>query len=894
MLHVIRSAIARIGQLFRHARLEREQDEEFQFHLDMEIAHNKRAGMSDDDARRAALLAFGGRDRFREEARDARGVVMLDNLVRDVRFALRRIRRAPGFAFGAIATLGIGIGAAAGIGTIVYGVLLRDLPYKDADRLVRVSLIAPGLPQGGDLHSSSTFVHLASNTRSLSAMSAHVINDAINITDGDPPERTVAGMITPSVFALLGVTPLVGKTFAPNDTNWYGGTIPILMSERLWRRRYGADPSIIGRRVGLNYGEREVIGILPSAFDYPDPRVDVWYPLSVRGPARITDRYAHTIGRLAPGVSIEQAQAELNELLSTIPERYPVITTADLERAGARIVLQPLKAFVVAPVRGHLILLGIMVMVVLIIAGTNVANLFLLRAEHTRQETAIAISLGADRLALAQRFVVEGMLLGAASTVVAIPVAAVAVATKLGFGAREVPRLHEVGFGIGTAVAIVLAALVLGALVGAAALTRARSGDVAETLRGGSRSTGNLGWRRVQRGLVTVQVAIALALLAGAALLGRSFVNLSNASLGFDPANSMTFGVSLPFNPYSRYPDAVGFHARMADRLTALPGVTAVATVLRLPLTPTNPTGTSMTFSRTADGRDAVAFFGNLASANYFDVMGIPIRGGRTFAPGDLRATEPAVILSARLARDIFGGDDPVGRLVYEANSRARAFRVVGLAGNVPGWRIEDGPAPDVYFPILRDGDGVPRDSFRIPFVPRSGSYVIRGTAPTAATIRGIMRELDPKIPAVDVKSLDALVGEATARVRLTMVLLGVAAAAALMLGIVGVYSVVSYAAAGRMREFGVRLALGDTAAGVRRLVLRDGLALASAGILAGVALALVGGRFLRSLLYQVSPTSPRELAAAVALLVVVTLLATLAPARRAARTDPALVLRGD
>src|SRR5687768_14874570 len=198
MLHIVRSAIARVRQLFGASRLEREQDEEFAFHLEMEIAHNKRLGMSEADARRAALLAFGGRERFREETRDARGVVVFDNLARDLRFALRRIRRAPGFAVGAIATLGIGIGAAAGIGTIVYGVLLRDLPYNDPDRLVRVSLIAPGLPDGGDLHSVTTFVHLASGTQTLSAMSAHYVNDGINITDGDPPERTVAGMITPS------------------------------------------------------------------------------------------------------------------------------------------------------------------------------------------------------------------------------------------------------------------------------------------------------------------------------------------------------------------------------------------------------------------------------------------------------------------------------------------------------------------------------------------------------------------------------------------------------------------------------------------------------------------------------------------------------------------------
>jgi putative ABC transport system permease protein len=901
MLHIVRSAIARVRQLFGASRLEREQDEEFAFHLEMEIAHNKRLGMSEADARRAALLAFGGRERFREETRDARGVVLFDNLARDLRFALRRIRRAPGFAVGAIATLGIGIGAAAGIGTIVYGVLLRDLPYHDSETLVRVGLLTPGLAGNRDLHSEATYSHLASSARSLSAMAAYYTNDAVNITDGDEPERITVAMVTPNGFPMLGVTPIAGKLFATMDTAARGEAIPVLISERIWRRRYGGDTAIIGKRIEVNRGGRIVIGVLPHSFDFPHPDVDVWYPASVPvdGPS-IGGGYLTVVGRLAQGASAERAEAELNALIPSISTRFPRITPDEIERSQVRVTVQSLKSAIVAPVRGHLVLLGIMVGVVLLIACTNVANLFLLRAEQARQETAIAISLGASRVALAQRFVTEGLLLGAASIGVAIPAAGVALTTKFGFDARDIPRLHEIGVGADTVALIVLAALVLGAIVGATALLRAasRAGEIGDALRGVGRVTGSAPWRRVQRALVAAQVAMACALLVSAGLLGRSFMNLGRAPLGFEPAGTMTFGVSLPFNPYGPYAVAAAFHARMTDRLSELPGVTGVASAMNFPLTSSSTPSQELRIAPVGAEDLAVASAGNLVAPRFFEVMGIPLLNGRTFAPGDLRATPPNVIISQELATQLFGTADPIGRqVVRSSNLRANrpyTFQVIGVAGDVPAARIEDGPSPVIYMPLLRDGDGLPAEVNVLPYVPRWVSYVMRGAPPTPATIRRVVREMDPRIPPVNIKSLEANVAEATARVRLTMLLLGVAAAAALMLGVVGVYSVVSYAAAGRLREFGVRLALGDTAAGVRRLVLRDGLALASAGIVAGVVLALVGGRFLRSLLYEVSPTSPRELTAAVLLLVAVTLLAALAPALRAARTDPAVVLRGE
>jgi predicted permease len=499
---------------------------------------------------------------------------------------------------------------------------------------------------------------------------------------------------------------------------------------------------------------------------------------------------------------------------------------------------------------------------------------------------------------LAQRFIIEGMVLGLASVGVALPVAALALATKFGFTEREIPRLHEVAFGTGTIVLVIACALALGAMVGATALTRTGSTGVFDRLRN-SRATASRGWKRAQNGLVTLQIATALALLVSASLLGRSFWNLRNAELGFEPAGATSFEVSLPWNGYASYGESAAFHSRVADALTALPGVRETVVALRLPLG--EPRATLGIPLQVADGTErtrTVSAEANMASSEYFRVMGIPLLSGRSFAPGDVRADVPGVVISRSLSRALFGSADPVGRRIRrpEIGGRREAlFHIVGVVGDVHGTRIEDGPVAMMYFPLLRDGDGMPQDSRPLPYVPRGTQYVVRADYPPAAgTIRQLVKAIDPRVPAVDIQPLDALVDAATARVRLTMLLIAVASGAALLLGVIGVYSVVSYAAAGRVREFGIRLALGAAPSRVGSMVLRDGMVLVTVGMVVGLAAAVNATRFLRSLLYEVTPTSVAEFALATALLAVVTLVATLLPARRAAGTSPAVVLRGE
>jgi putative ABC transport system permease protein len=899
MLYHMRAALTRARELFRRrAQHADEQGEEFRFHIEMETAENVRRGMSEPEARRAALLRFGGVSRYGQETREARGVVALDNLGRDTRFALRRIRRAPAFAAGVIATLGVGIGVALGIGTIVYGVLLRDLPYHEPDQLVRVGFITPGIDAAGDLHSGPTYVHFATSARSFTELGAYSTSDAVVITDGDTPERVTAAFMTPGIFTLLGVRPLLGQLFEPGDTSWYGEQLlPILISENLWRRRYGADPSIIGRRIDTNLNARVVIGVLPHSFDFPTPSAEIFYPAatSVRRPS-ISFRGANVIGRLRDGIDPAAAEAELNALVPGLAERFPEITPEMLQRSRARVEVQSLKTATVAPVRAQLVLLGLLVAVVLLIATTNVVNLFLLRTERASQEIAIALSLGASRLALAQRFIVEGVVLGLASALVALPAAALALSTKFGFSEREIPRLHEVSFTIETVTLVLGCAALIGAAVGLTALTRTRLDRLFDRVRT-ARSTSSRAWRRAQNGLVAFQVAIALMLLVAAGLLGRSFWNLRNADIGFEPANAMTFHVSLPYGPtpYGSYAAMAAFHAKTMDRLAALPGVTSVAAAVRLPLASRGEPNLWLQLEADAEEGRSVTAADNMASANYFQTMGIRLLAGRSFRPGDMRGT-PAVVVSERFASDLFGTTDVVGRRVRRPDPPGEpAFTIVGVVGDVHWERIEDGYVPMVYFPLLRDSDGLPADSEPVPYEPRDMQYAIRGTQlPVGSTIQEIVKELDPRVPPTDLRMLGSLVDDATARVRLTMLLIAVAGAAALLLGVIGVYSVVSYAAAGRVREFGIRLALGAAPKRVGSMVLGDGLKLVAIGTFAGLVAAVSATRFLRALLYEVEPTSVAEFAIAAALLVVVTLFATLIPARRAARTHPAVVLRGD
>ncbi|HEX8692969.1 MAG TPA: ABC transporter permease [Longimicrobium sp.] len=820
----------------------------------------------------------------------------METLLTTLLRAGRRLRRAPGFTAAAVLTLALGIGATAAVFTLVDAVLLRPLPYPAAERLVALRHAAPGLDVADAGLSDGTYLHYRAHNRVLEAMGVWVEN-VVNATDGDP-ERVQVALVTPGVFGALGVTPALGRLFTPDDA-LPDATPVVVISHAFWMRRYGGDPGIVGRSIELNRLPRKVVGVLPPAFDFPRPETQVWYALPVQATeSGIHALYLGSVGRLRPGVSPAAAEADLRRLTAALPEAYGDATPELLRESGLRPVVVPLKEALVGDVRPALMILLCTAAFVLLIACANVATLFLARAERQQGEVAVERALGAGGVDLAARFLGEAMLVAGAGAALGLALAEVAVRARFGFAPGEIPRLHEVRVSAATMALVLTAAVVAAALPATLGLLRAARGRLTAALSG-TRSTYGPHTRRVQGLLVLLQVALALALLIGSAVMVQSFRRLRAVELGFDPRSTLAVEVSLPFREYPAYQDGARFHHALLARLRQFPGVQAAEVAGTLPLSPVPEFLASPVAPDPAEAGVRVTppmASLNLASPGYFAAMRIPLRRGRGFEPTDLAGGAPPVILSEALARALFRGENPVGRWV-RVGVDGPAYAVAGVAEDVPGESLTGGGARALYFPVIDDprlpgGAEVP-----VPVYPRDMTVVVRAAVPPAtlaAAVRQAVRELDPKVPLARVRTLEEVVEAASARTRLTMLLLLAAAASALFLGVIGIYGLVSYTVGARTREIGVRLALGATPGAVRRMVVRQGVVLAAGGIAAGLLPAFALTRILRGLLYGVSPSSPAAYVTMSALLFVVVLGATFVPARRAGRVDPAAALKAE
>lgn len=880
----------RARELGSGPRLRREFDQELAFHLEAEVEHNLARGMPPEQARRAALVAFGGVSRFREETHGARGFAALDALGRDLRLAIRRLGRAPAFTAGVIATLAIALGAAAGIGALVHGVAGKPLPYPDPDRLVRIAVHTPGLGITTEDHSAGTFQLVREDAASLAAVGAYGLNEGVTITEGEP-ERVVGAFVTPSLFPLLGMAPAAGRLFVAEDAE--AATPGVLLGHGLWQRRFGGDSGVVGGTIELGRRPRRILGVLPASTEAPWDRVAVYFPEEVAtGSAGLNSRYLTVVGRLAQGATLASAQQDLDRVTTRLPERYPDVTASALREAGFRLTARPLHAATLAPVRGELRLLALMMVVLLLIATANVITLALLRAERLRGEIAVASALGAPHTAVLRRFLLEGSLLGAAGGLLALPVAALAIGTRFGFTLGEIPRLQYVSLSAGLVGALGAVALGIGGILGVVSAARAHDGGRG-ALRGEARATGGRRWRRAQRGLVTLQVALALALLLGAGLMGASLFRLQHVDVGFAPEGRSIFSLRALGSAYTTWAQVTGFHLQIEERLRNTPGITEAGVAMQFPSTPHLLYMQPRLDAPRSDGRTAQAFVTiNVVSPAFHQAMGIPLQAGRPFDPGDLGSASPGVMLSAALARELFGSEDPIGRSVTLASGgRFPPYRVIGVCGDVFGDRVADGPLRILYLPLVA---ALP-EGVEMPVVPAGVTFVVRSDLPLddlAPTFRAVVASVDPRLPVWGIRTLEALVADTMARTRLTMLLLGVAALATLLLSAVGLYSVIAYAAAARAGEFAVRLALGASPGSVMRLVLREGAGLALVGIALGIGLSLAGARVLRNLLYEVSPTDPVLYLAGAATILLTAVVATLVPARHASRAAPASVLR--
>ena len=887
----------RLRTLVFRSREERELDEELEFHLQAIIEQNLQSGVGAEEARRRAMLALGGVERVKEDVRDARGTRPLEDFARDVRFALRRLVRERAFSIPTIATIALGIGVTTAVVAMVHAILLQPLPYAEADRLVELRHGArPGALDVAGL-SPGTFLHYRKGNRSFEEIAVYQ-ESARTLTDADAPERVQAAYVSAGFFDVLRTKPHRGRFPTPADADLESPGVVI--SHSLWVRRYGADPDIIGRTIEIDRHREPVIGVAQPGFHFPRPDTHVWASSRMEGLFRrfgtqVGGFYLSGVARLSPGVTVDAAGRDMARLVHTLPNAFPNFTREALDETGLRAVVAPLKDAMVGNVRTALLLLLATSGFLLLITWANATNLGMLRAEGKRKEIALERALGATDGRLARRFLCESILLAALGGALGFLLARVAIDLRFGFAAEQIPRLGEVGVdGFVTGFALVLS-LVTGILLGAISLLLARRRAAAGTLVGAfGRVTAG---RREQVGrqlLVAGQICMALTLLIGSALMAQSYWKLSRIELGFRSDGALTFHLPLPAAEYRTAEDKARFHHEVLERLRALPGVEGAeaATTSVFPLTPfpemyiTRVTDSDRSRSDSAASRQAL--FG-WATPGYFRAMGIPLVQGTTFESGGSLEL-PDVILSGALARDLFGDEDPIGRRVGLAQLGRSGFRVVGVVGDVPSRTIREGPSSVVYIANLFPG------AADAPSLTGSDEqYIVRTTLPPTTLVRAVRQsidEVDPKLAMTQIGTLDDLVAASLAAPRTTMLLLVIGATTALLLGLIGIYGVLSYSVRQRTSELGVRIALGASPGALVGLVVRQGAMLAAIGIAAGLLTAFGLTRFVHSLLYEVSPSDPAAFGGMAALLFAVALVAAYIPARRAGRVDPIRALK--
>ena len=885
----------RLRALVFRSREDRELDEELDFHLEAITEENLRRGIGPEEARRQAALTIGGVQRVREEVREARGTRPLEDFARDVRFAVRRLVRERAFSIPTVATIALGIGVTTAVFAMVNAILLRPLPYADADRLVEVrhmarqgELMVTGLSPG-------TFLHYRAGNRSFEGIAVYQESPR-TLTDGDSPEQVRVASVSAGLFGVLGTTPYRGRFPSSVDS---GG---VVISHRLWARRYGADPEIVGRTIEIDRRRETVVAVAQPGFHFPQPDTHVWMTSYMEGLFRrfgtqMGGYYLSGVARLEQGVSVEAAGRDLDRLVRTLPDAFPGVTADELETMGFRAVVGPLKEAIVGNVRAALLVLSATAGFLLLITWGNATNLGMLRSEHQRKEVALERALGATDGRLARRFLCESVLLAALGGTLGFFFARLAISLHFGFAPEQIPRLGEVGVDRVVAGFAVALSLVTGILLATVSVLLARRRDFAGALVGafGHVTAG----RREQVGrqlLVVGQIALALTLLIGSALMAQSYWKLARVELGFDAEGALTFNLPLPYASYRDAQAKALFHHELLARLRALPGVEAVeaATTSVFPLTPVPEvyiTRVSVSDRSKSDSTTRPEALFGFATPGYFRAMGIPLLQGSTFeniARGEL----PDVILSASMARALFGDEDPIGKQVGLGQLGRSGFRVVGVVGDVPSRSIQEGPSSAVYvanvFPGAADAPSL---------TGSDEQYVVRTSLPPTSLVRAVRQtidDVDPKLAMTRIATLDDLVAGSLARARLTMLLLLVGAVTALFLGVVGIYGVLSYAVRQRTSELGVRMALGASPGAVVGMVVRQGALLAVGGIAAGLVAAFALTRFVRTLLYEVSPSDPAAFAAMAALLFAVALAASYVPARRAGRIDPVRALKAE
>jgi putative ABC transport system permease protein len=874
---ILRRLLARTRAQLGKDELERRMDDEMRFHLEMQTRENLEAGMPAEEARRAAVLSFGGVEQVKETCRDQRRLGLLEDLLQDLRYGARMLRRSPGFAATAVLTLALGIGACTAIFSVVNSVLLRPLPFPEPDRVVVFNETLLGRSQDFRV-SSGTFHDWQKQAQSFESIAA-ITGGGHTMSGVAEPVRLTGLRISINTLSTLGLKPLLGRDFLPEEVPAVRDFENFaILGYGLWQRLFGGRSDVVGQIVQLSGRPVTIVGVLPRDTGLGDG--EIFTPLAF---SEFDRRYYDThwlqvFGRLRAGVTIAQAQSEMSAIAKRSEQAHPA-------SRGWGVRLVPMTETVLGEVRPVLFSLLGAVAFLLLIACANVANLLLARAMARSKEMAMRAALGAGRARIIRQVLAESVLLAVLSGALGLLVARGGLAALLALAPETLPRAQYIVLD-GRALGLTLAlAILTGLAFGMVPAFQAARAQLHVTLKRASHGSRQGGHRqRLRNAVVVGEVAIALVLLAGAGLLMRSFSRLVEVDPGFNPREALAASVFLQIS--LRSPDAkarsVAFANAAVDRMAALPGVRAASVVTRLPF----EGGQTMPF--TIPGRSPPAGAERPVSTHfnvgpdYFRAMGIPVLRGRAFEARDVAGAPMVAIVNESIAKKFFPGDDPLGKRVSIGGPPCE---IVGIAGDVRADRLDGEASFQTYQPFAQAAP------------VRGMAFVVRTAGSPAShvgAVRAVLSRLDPSLPTQRVRPLSTLVADSIARQRFAMTLFAVFSGVALLLAAVGIYGVMAYSVSQRTGEIGIRMALGAHTGNVLRLVFAQGGRLIALGVLVGVIGALLLTRFLEKMLFNLSTSDPATFVAIVVLMVAVASVACLLPARRASKVSPMTALRAE
>ncbi|HET6852345.1 MAG TPA: ABC transporter permease [Pyrinomonadaceae bacterium] len=799
-------------------------------------------------------------------------------ILKDIRYGIRSLVRNPAFTAIAIITLSLGIGANTAIFSVVNGVLLRPLPFADAERIVWLWDTIPQLPTAPT--SLPEFLDWKEQNHSFEHLAAFLTGNVF-LDSGDGTEDVPVGIVTPELFSLFKVNPIIGRTFTEEETQPGRFRVAVL-SHSTWQKRFGSDPNIAGRTIQLNGRPYTIIGVMPAGFSFPE-RATLWRPLVIdrsaldRGP-----HFLNVVGRLKPDVTLAQAQAEMSTLSARLSKEHPEKTSGH----GVKIV--GLADIVVGDIgRALFVLLGA-VGFVLLIACANLANLMLARIGGREREIAVRTALGASRVRIVRQLLTESLLLAVAGGTVGLLLAIWVVSWLVSLSPDTIPRLNEIRIDMRVAGFTLLISAATGVLFGVVPALQASKTEFTDALKESGRTTAGVRKQRLRSALVVSEVALSLVLLVGAGLLIRSFAKLNQVNPGFNPEQVLTMGVSLLPNNYPEDQQVATFYSQILEQSATVPGVVSVSATAGLPVS-----GADTTDNFTIEGRPAIPKESEplteywVVTPRYFQSLGIPLLAGRDCSDADTKQSPNVVIINDEFRRRHFASENPLGHRLRLQGQERDPLLIVGVVGDSRNIRLDEQPRAAAYVPFLQDplSKNLARS---LTIVARTKS----DPAAVASSLRSVVTSMDKSVPVYAVKPMTEYLRDSLSRRRFSMVLLSTFSGVALILAALGIYGVISYGVIQRTHEMGIRMALGAQRSDVLKLVLRQAMIV----VLVGVGIGLLGSwaltRLLKSLLFNVSVTDPLTFAGIAVLMILIALLACLIPAMRATKVDPLVALR--